>query len=162
VRLTARASARYAQVLAHKRWQHRAMAYRRALVWMRRDLRLGDNTALHAAAQESESIACAFVLDATLLRGERVGAPIVQFFFDSLAELRERLRGAGSDLALLEGDFATELIAYAKRIGADAVFYNSDTEPTAVARDRRTETAFKNAGLAVHASSIRCISKRMP
>ncbi len=118
---------------------------------MRRDLRLGDNTALHAAAQESDTLACAFVLDPTLLRGERVGPPIVQFFFDSLAELRERLRAAGSDLALLEGDFATELIAYAKRVGADAIFYNADTDPATVARDRRAESAFRNAGLAVHA-----------
>ena len=115
---------------------------------MRRDLRLDDNTALHAAAQESESLACVFVLDPALLRGERVGAPIVQFFFDSLAELRGRLRAAHSDLALLEGEFATELIGLAKRLGADAVFYNADTEPQAVARDKRIERALADAGIA--------------
>jgi len=127
------------------------MSYRRSLFWMRRDLRLRDNTALYAAAKESENVACAFVLDAHLLRGERVGPPIVQFFFDSLAELREALRAKQSDLALLEGDFATELIGFAKRIGADAVFYNTDTDPQAVARDRRVERALTDAGLAVHA-----------
>jgi deoxyribodipyrimidine photo-lyase len=76
--------------------------FRRALVWLRRDLRLADNTALWAAAQESEAVVCAFVLDPALLRGKRVGAPIVAAFFDALGELRARLRERGSDLALLE------------------------------------------------------------
>ncbi len=80
-----------------------------SLVWLRRDLRLDDHAALFHAAAASERVVAAFVLDPALLRGPRVGAPIVQFFFDSLRALRERLRAAGSDLALLEGDFAAEL-----------------------------------------------------
>ena len=62
------------------------------------------------------------MLDPALLRCDRVGAPIVQFFFDSLADLREALRGYGSDLALLEGDAAYELAALATRLGARAIF----------------------------------------
>ena len=123
-----------------------------SLVWLRRDLRLDDHVALFRAAQASERVVCAFVLDPPLLRGPRVGAPIVQFFFDSLRVLRERLRAAGSDLALLEGDFAGELLALARRLDASAVFYNADYDPNAIARDEHVARQLRRAGIDVHAS----------
>jgi deoxyribodipyrimidine photo-lyase len=122
-----------------------------SLVWLRRDLRLDDHVALLHAARASDRVVCAFVLDPPLLRGPRVGAPIVQFFFDSLRVLRERLRAAGSDLALLEGDFAGELLGLARRTGARAVFYNADFDPDAVARDEYVARRMRNAGIDVHA-----------
>lgn len=45
----------------------------------------------------------------------------MQFFFDSLRALREHLRIAGSDLALLERDAGRELTALARRVEANAV-----------------------------------------
>lgn len=122
-----------------------------SLVWLRRDLRLDDHAALFAAARASERVACAFVLDPPLLRGPRVGAPIVQFFFESLGVLRDRLRAAGSDLALLEGDFAAELLALARRTGARAVYYGTDYDPSAIARDAHVTERMRGAGLEVHA-----------
>jgi deoxyribodipyrimidine photo-lyase len=122
-----------------------------ALVWLRRDLRLDDHVALQRAAESSERVVCAFVLDPVLLRGPRVGPPIVQFFFESLGVLRARLRAAGSDLALLEGDFAAELAGLAQRTGARAVFYNADYDPDAVARDEHVARRLRRGGLNVHA-----------
>ena len=122
-----------------------------SIVWFRRDLRLNDHVALMRAAEASERVVCAFVLDETLLRGQRVGPPIVQFFFESLRVLRERLRALGSDLALLEGDFSGALAALAQRVGASAVFVNADYDPDAVARDERVGRELREAGLAVHA-----------
>ena len=119
---------------------------------MRRDLRLRDNVALAEAARASDEVALAFVLDPVLLRSERMGAPLVQAFFSALAALRTELRERGSDLALLEGDFAEELVAFAARIGAGAVYYNEDYEPDAIERDERVRTALEAAGIAVHAS----------
>ncbi|MDP9104834.1 MAG: DNA photolyase family protein [Candidatus Eremiobacteraeota bacterium] len=123
-----------------------------SLVWLRRDLRLDDHVALFRAAEASERVVCAFVLDPPLLRGPRVGAPIVQFFFDSVRVLRERLRAAGSDLALMEGDFAGELLALARRLDASAVFYNTDYDPNAIARDEHVARQLRRAGIDVHAS----------
>jgi deoxyribodipyrimidine photo-lyase len=127
--------------------------FERGIVWLRRDLRLDDHTALAVAARRCERVTCAFVLDPPLLRGERTGAPIVQFFFDSLAALRDELRALGSDLALLEGEPASELIAFAQRSGARAVFYNADTDPAMRARDARVTRALEGAGCFVGASS---------
>lgn len=89
------------------------------------------------------------MLDPVLLRGPRVGGPIVQLFFDALGALRDDLRSAGSDLALLEGDPAVELAALAERTGARAVLFNLDYEPDAVARDARVTTGLEARGLEV-------------
>jgi hypothetical protein len=121
------------------------------IVWLRRDLRLDDNAALAAAARRCVRITCAFVLDPPLLRGERTGAPIVGFFLDSLAVLRERLRALGSDLALLEGDAAAELTRLVRRDGAAALFYNDDTDPAMRARDAVVTRALEAAGCRVTA-----------
>jgi deoxyribodipyrimidine photo-lyase len=120
---------------------------------MRRDLRLADHAALFEACRRSGEVACAFVLDPPLLRGDRVGAPIVQFFFDALAELRDALRSHGSDLALLEGMALEELRTFARRIGAQAVFYSEDVDPRARTRDEAVTKALAADGIAVE----RCI-----
>ena len=124
--------------------------YLTSIVWLRRDLRLADHAALDHAARHSERLVCAFVLDPDLLRGPRVGAPIVQFFFDSLRVLRGELQSDGSDLALLEGDFAEQLIQLAKRVDARAVFYNVDYDPEMRARDERIVAVLRENKLDVH------------
>jgi deoxyribodipyrimidine photo-lyase len=120
-----------------------------SIVWFRRDLRLADHVALERAARASERVVCAFVLDPQLLRGPRLGAPIVSFFFDALAELRERLRRRGSDLALLEGDPLAELGELIRRVGASALYFNADYEARALARDARVTSGLRAAGIAV-------------
>jgi deoxyribodipyrimidine photo-lyase len=124
--------------------------YRRSILWLRRDLRLRDNVALYEAARASDELVVAFNLDPHLLHGKRIGAPIVQTFFDALAHLREDLRERGSDLALMEGDFGENLAALAKKTRAQAVFFNLDYEPSAIARDKLVTAHLEKAGLAVH------------
>ena len=111
-----------------------------------------DNVALAEAARANDEVALAFVLDPVLLRSERMGAPLVQAFFSALAALRAEVRERGSELALLEGDFAEQLTAFARRIGADAIYYNEDYEPEARLRDERVRATLEAAGIAVHAS----------
>jgi len=127
-------------------------SHRTSLVWFRRDLRLADHVALARAAAASERVVCAFVLDPPLLRGGEIGAPLVAFFFDALAELRANLRARGSDLALLEGDFLTELAALAERTNATALYFNRDYEPAALERDARVSEGLRARGLGVEAS----------
>jgi deoxyribodipyrimidine photo-lyase len=125
------------------------MQFATSIVWHRRDLRLEDNIALEHAARTSERVVCAFVLDPELLRGDRVGPPIVSFFFDALAELRADLYAYGSDLALLEGDPASELRTLAQRVQADAIFFNRDYDPDAIVRDTRVSDVLRRENLHV-------------
>ena len=117
-----------------------------ALVWLRRDLRLDDNAALYYACREHARVCVAFVLDPALLAEPRMGAPLVSAFFDALAHLRASLHERGSDLVLLQGDFGAQLLALAKRIGANALYYNEDYEPAAIARDEAVSRGFEKAG----------------
>jgi deoxyribodipyrimidine photo-lyase len=126
------------------------MSHQRALVWLRRDLRIRDHAALYHACDESLTVVPVFVLSPELLRGERVGAAIVTFFFSALVGLRNRLRELGGDLVLLEGDFATELLCLAESLECDALYFNRDTDPAAIARDKQVGEAFEHAGKSVH------------
>ena len=124
--------------------------FARSLVWLRRDLRIADNTALAAAASSSREVVLAFNVDPVLLASGRVGAPLVQAFFDALGALRADLRARGSDLAVLQGAFEATLPAFAKRVGAQAVFFNEDYEPSAIARDDAVCAALDAAGIEAH------------
>ncbi len=125
-----------------------ARRYGRAIVWLRRDLRLDDHAAIAAAAAASERVCLAFVLDPALLRGERTGAPIVQAFFGALHALRAALRERGSDLALACGDPVQCVPELARRLGAGAVFFNEDYEPHAIRRDAAVSRALEACGIA--------------
>ena len=117
-----------------------------ALVWLRRDLRLDDNAALYYACRENARVSVVFVLNPALLADERMGAPLVNVFFDALAHLRDALREHGSDLTLVRGDFAAELLALARRSEANSIYFNEDYEPAAVARDEAVARIFESAG----------------
>jgi deoxyribodipyrimidine photo-lyase len=127
----------------------RGVPRKRAIVWLRRDLRLDDNAALAAAARDAGDICIAFVIDPVLLAAPRMGAPLVQVFFTALAALRENLRRLGSDLVLLQGEPGEQLLELARRGAAEAVYFNEDYEPTAIARDESVERRLEAAGIAV-------------
>ena len=126
------------------------MKYESGIVWLRRDLRLSDNTALYHAAANCKNVYVAFVVSPPLLSEQRMGAPLVTVFFDALSRLREDLRSSGGDLTVLCGDFARELLTLAERTGARALFFNDDYEPGAVRRDDEVAAAFERRGLRVH------------
>ena len=125
--------------------------YRRAVVWLRRDLRLADNVALMHAAASAAEIVPAFVVDPVLLASERMGAPLVQACFGAVAALRDDLRARGSELAVLRGDPVRELAEFVRGVDAQAVFYNEDYEPQAIERDAAVTNALRSDGVAAHA-----------
>ena len=59
------------------------------------------------------------------------------FLLESLVELQQRWRAAGSRLLILEGDPVQVLPPLAERLGAEAVVWNRDVEPYARERDRQ-------------------------
>ncbi|MDZ7937961.1 MAG: deoxyribodipyrimidine photo-lyase [Rhodoferax sp.] len=119
------------------------------LVWLRRDLRLRDNTALQHALQNCRQVHCVFVLDdnilATLPRADRR----VEFILASLAELDSNLRALSgrkeSGLIVLRGRPQDLVPQLAQQIGATAVFAARDYEP--YAQDRDAEVALSLGGM---------------
>ena len=121
-----------------------------ALHWFRRDLRLADNTALHAASRRAELVVPLFVLDAHLLRAPDLGAPRVAFLLASLRELAKELAATGAKLIVRRGRAVDEVLAVARAVGADAIFANDDYAPYGRRRDAAVRTAAEAAGIAFH------------
>ncbi len=104
---------------------------RTALVWFRRDLRLGDHPALSAAAASADRVLPVFVLDPALSSSGRTRT---ERLLASLAALREETDGA---LVLRSGDPAEVLPALAAQLGAEEVHVSAETTPYGHGRDQR-------------------------
>ncbi|PWH13870.1 MAG: deoxyribodipyrimidine photo-lyase [Anaerolineae bacterium] len=105
-----------------------------SLWWIRRDLRLSDNPALHEALKRGLVIPV-FILDPHLL--ERTPARRQAFLFGGLAELDAELQKRGSGLVIRRGKPEIELLNLIIETGAQAIFAEEDYTPYARARDQR-------------------------
>ena len=106
-----------------------------ALCWFRRDLRLDDHAALHAALRHSERVVCVFVFDRDILEHLPAQDRRVDFIWHSLVELKEHLRALGSDLVVVSGRPVDCIPAMAQEHGARTVWVSRDYEPAACWRD---------------------------
>ncbi len=134
---------------------------RRALVWLRRDLRTQDHAVLAAATQAYDQVTVAFVFDRFILdalpdRHDRR----VWFIHQSLTELDQFLRGHGSRLVVLFGDPTEEIPRLARELDVEAVFIGRDYDPYAISRDR--EVAARLAGHQQRLELVRDIVIREP
>ena len=119
-----------------------------ALFWFRRDLRLDDNAALHAALKSSRQVWCAFVFDTEILdalasRSDRR----VEFIRESLVGLNEALAARGSGLLVRHGRARDEIPRLAVELRVAAVYANHDYEPQALVRDAAVGRALAQAGI---------------
>jgi deoxyribodipyrimidine photo-lyase len=68
-------------------------SFSKSLVWLRRDLRLHDNTALHEAASQSNSISICFVFDTNILsKLKNKNDQRVDFIYKILKEKKQKLK----------------------------------------------------------------------
>lgn len=97
------------------------------IVWLRKDLRLIDQPALHHAVKECEYVIPVFILDRKEIRsmGARRGA----FLLESLCCLDRNLRKKGSYLIIREGKVETELLKLIQETKAGALYWNREQEP---------------------------------
>jgi deoxyribodipyrimidine photo-lyase len=112
-----------------------------ALLWFRRDLRLGDHPALAAAADSEEVLAC-FVLDPRLESSS--GRRRLQFLGDSLRRLRDALDGR---LLVTRGRPEDQIPRIAKEIHAASVHISDDFAPFGTRRDERVRAALRSVPL---------------
>lgn len=118
----------------------------RWLFWHRRDLRLADNLGLAAAAAATPAVTGVFVLDPQILAASSMAPARLWFLLESLRELQQRWRQAGSRLLVLQGDPLQLLPRLAEAIGAEVVAWNRDVEPYGRERDRQVAAALQAAG----------------
>ena len=138
-----------------------------ALVWLRRDLRLHDNTALHHALHTARRVWCAFVFDRTILDALPRVDRRVEFIRDclvaldaDLAALGQRAGVAGVRLLVCHGEPVQEIARLANQLGVQAVYASHDDDPYALARDARARGELAAHGVALHTSKDHVVFER--
>ena len=121
------------------------------ILWLRRDLRLGDNPALREAAtragESGGDLLPVFVWEPRERRPWAPGAAGRWWLRASLGALDAEVQRRGSRLALLRGDPAAALPALARAAGADAVVWAAGLEPDELADDAAVAVALREAGV---------------
>ena len=128
----------------------------KALVWLRRDLRLYDNAALHHALKESKQVWLTFIFDTDILQ-PLLGGELdpngfkhdrrVDFIWQGLQQIDDELRAKGGGLIARFGKPTACIPEIAKELGVDAVFTNHDYEPSAIKRDELVQTSLEKLGI---------------
>lgn len=122
-----------------------------ALMWFRRDLRLGDNAALHHALKQADRVWCAFCFDREILdRLEDRADRRVEFIHQSLVEMDHELNRRGAALIVRHGRAREEIPRLAEELGVDAVYANHDYEPKCNDRDAEVAKRLRSAGQTLH------------
>jgi len=131
--------------------------YDRALVWMRRDLRVDDHAALYHALRSARQVWCAFVFDRDVLDPLPRQDRRVEFIRDSLVGVDAELRALaashgveGAGLLVRHGWAHEEIPALAAALGVQAVHASHDDDPAALARDARVRGLLAAQGVALH------------
>jgi deoxyribodipyrimidine photo-lyase len=112
------------------------------IFWFRRDLRLGDNSALNAALESGQAVIPLFIFDPALLNGERASAARTAFLLAGLRKLDDALRAQGSALLVRQGEPLQVLHDLFPETDATALYFNRDYSPYARQRDRAIHEAF--------------------
>jgi len=113
-------------------------------MWFRRDLRLGDNPAILAAAADGAEVVPVFVVDPAF---DAAGAPRRAFLHDCLNSLDASLREAsGVGLVVRNGDPTHVIPTIAEELGADSVVVSRDYAPYGRVRDAAVADALHGTG----------------
>lgn len=114
------------------------------LIWFRRDLRLSDHAALHAAVGTGRPIIPVFVRDELV---DGLGAAPKFRLGLGLEELGRSLAARGSALVLRAGEARAVLDQVLTETGAGAVWWSRAYDPQSVARDTAIKEALKARGV---------------
>ena len=99
-----------------------------SLVWLRQDLRLADQPAIAAAAEEGP-FAALYVLDDETPGEWRIGGAQTWWLHHSLAALKRDIEQRGGALILRRGSSAKVVPEVAQEIGAEAIHATAHYEP---------------------------------
>ncbi|OUW04463.1 MAG: hypothetical protein CBD16_02280 [Betaproteobacteria bacterium TMED156] len=144
----------------------------RSVVWLRRDLRLKDNSAISKAITFNEPFVICFIFDKEilnpLLRGQfatkdsksLVKDRRVSFIHNSVKELDESLKKIGSALIVKFG-YSHEIIpSIVKSFGAKKLICASDYEPDAIERDNNIKKLIQSNDVEFISVKDQCIFEK--
>ncbi len=117
------------------------------LVWLRRDLRLTDQPALHAARERGGPVIPVFIHAPEEEAPWQPGAASRWWLHHSLQALDDDLRARGSRLTLRAGPSLDTLRTLVRETGATAVYWNRLYDPAFVQRDPDIQAGLRTDGI---------------
>lgn len=112
------------------------------LVWLRRDLRLHDHAALHAATTHGEGpVHLAFVFDTAILDALPRQDRRVELILEALNDLQAQLAARGASLIVRHGRAVEEIPRLVAQLGATRLVFAHDDDPYALQRDAAVRAA---------------------
>ena len=115
------------------------------IVWLRRDLRLADNPALHAAVNSGKPLVLLYIDEEN--KGRALGGAAEVWMHHSLSSLMQSIIDKGGQLILRRGKAADILDEIIEKTGADEVHWNRRYEGWAREIDEAIKTNLKSRGL---------------
>lgn len=131
--------------------------------WIKRDLRLADNQALHTALNQSEYVLPLYVFEPSIIT-----APDYSHFHryavaTALKELRQNTRAAGGDTWIDTGEMEEILSCINSLHKIDAVFSHEETGSSfTFTRDKRIHGWLKNKGIPWHEIPTNGVIRKLP
>ena len=114
------------------------------IFWMRRDLRLEDNTALYHVLKTRENVLPVYIYNPDILERLEVRPDFrVNFIYKTLAGIKESLEKLGSSLYIAHGRPQDVFKNMAEEFHICSVYTNRDYEPYSVYRDLQIEKFLK-------------------
>ncbi|MFU8848427.1 MAG: cryptochrome/photolyase family protein [Opitutales bacterium] len=129
------------------------------IIWLRQDLRLQDNCALHAAVAAGAPILPVFIEDPEAAGPWSPGEASRWFLHHGLEALEASLRKLGGRLYYRKGDSLTELSALIDVTGAARVFWNRRYEGPLRERDAVIKKALRERGIEVQSFNSRLLNE---
>lgn len=118
-----------------------------SIFWMRRDLRLDDNHGLAKALEDAQPVLVFFLFDTSILSKLPKRDARVQFIWQELQAIKEKLQAKGSDLLVKFSSPEDAWQSLVSEYEVKAVYTNRDYEPDAQARDRKIFEFLKEKGI---------------
>nr|WP_319569763.1 deoxyribodipyrimidine photo-lyase [uncultured Draconibacterium sp.] len=119
------------------------------IVWLRRDLRFTDNTALQQALKSDNRTAVLFIFDTNILDELDKNDARVTFIHQQLTKLDKQLREINSGLFVKTGKPLKIWQELIRELEIGAVHFNRDYEPYATARDEQIKQLLQKNNIAV-------------
>ncbi len=124
---------------------------KKALCWLRRDLRLHDHHALSEALRENDETVVCFIFDSAILdKLKDKSDRRVTFIHESLIEIEKICQQNGSSLIIRYGDPIEEIPKLLKEFSCNGLYYNRDYEPYAKKRDQMVEKILNSNKVSVN------------
>ena len=117
------------------------------IFWFRRDLRLEDNVGLAEALNQNTEVLPLFIFDESIISELPDNDPRVNFIYDSIKTLDDKLKEQGSGMLVKKGDPLDVWKELINSYNIKAVYSNRDYEPYALQRDKSVEDLLQAHGI---------------